>query len=230
MALFVALPFFGFWLGAQFGAATSLLLLPAQPVSPPTSGAGAAVWPGAAYYSDVAAWQTDQRMDAGFSIAYPLDFSVDDRYGAGAAQTTTDWRFSANGVPGSIRLIITIPAALEPQTNFRDARLTVGDSAAPAAVASCLTPDIPAGPGAKSATTTINGVPFSVFTFGDAGAGNLYQVTSYRTIHAGRCYAVEYAIHSAQIGNYPAEYGLRPFDQAFVADILDRMARTFRFE
>lgn len=75
----------------------------------------------------------------------------------------------------------------------------------------------------------MNGIVFTVFHSNDAGAGNYYETTSYRTLHAGQCYAIEYTIHSGQIANYPARYGLKPFDEAQLTDVLDRIVGTFKF-
>ena len=76
----------------------------------------------------------------------------------------------------------------------------------------------------------INGIDFTVFHFSDAGAGNIYETTSYRTVHGGQCWAIEYTIHSSQIGNYPPKYGLQPFNEATLHDVLDRIAGTFKFQ
>jgi hypothetical protein len=136
---------------------------------------------------------------------------------------------ASNNTPGVTWLSITIPAAFEPQTNFADAKLTVGDSGDSQAIAGCLAPIASGIPGESMATTTINGAVFSVYKTADAGAGNYYETTSYRTLHAGECYAVEYTIHSSQIANYPAQYELQPFNETMLTDVLDRMVGTFRF-
>ena len=98
------------------------------------------------------------------------------------------------------------------------------------AVQQCLTPDQTGVPNAGApATTTINGIVFTIFQSADAGAGNYYQTTSYRTLHAGACYAVEYTLHSSQILNYPAQYNLQQFDPNKVTDVLNRIVGTFKF-
>ncbi len=192
LAIFVALPFVGFWYGTQYGETLALTnvssLLPRWTAGPA----------GVSYYQRAANWPTDQCPDAGFSVAHPF-------------------------------VAVTIPATFEPQTNFADAKLTVGASGSNVAVAQCLKPDASGGSYTGVATTTIGGVPFSIFTSAGAGAGNFYETTSYRTLHAGKCYAVEYTIHSAQIMNYPAQYNLRPFQKNTLTDVLDRMVGTFRF-
>jgi hypothetical protein len=223
LVIFIVLPFFGFWLGIQYGEMVAPLA-----VTSSSSGGSSVTGPATSnYFSNVAEWQTDQRSDGGFSIAYPIDFQADDNYSMTAL---TDWRVGANGESGQKLLAITIPRIFEPQTNFADATLTVGKSSVQAAVAACLTPDQTAGPGAGMATTTINGIAFSIFKSSSAGAGNFYETTSYRTMHAGACYAVEYTIHSSQIGNYPPSYNLKPFDENQVAAVLDRMVGTFKFQ
>lgn len=220
LVLFVALPFIGFWLGTQFGETVAPLAN--SGVMQTASGTPSSN----PYYSNIAEWQTDQRPDAGFSIAYPIDFQADDNY---SITPVTDWRIGANGDPGQKLLTITIPSAFEPETNFADATFTVGKGSAQSSVADCLTPDQTGGPGTGVATTTINGVNFSIFQSASAGAGNFYETTSYRTIHEGSCYAVEYTIHSSQIANYPSSYNLQPFDPNQLTTVLDRIVGTFKF-
>jgi hypothetical protein len=69
-----------------------------------------------------------------------------------------------------------------------------------------------------------------VFNSSSAGAGNLYQTTSYRAIQGGECWAIEYTIHSSQIANYPSSYNLQPFNQTELTTLLDRIAGTFSFK
>jgi hypothetical protein len=222
LALFVALPFAGFWLGIQYGETISL-------INSSTGQIGSSTQQTSSYYSNTAEWQTDMRPDGGFSIAYPIDFQTDDNY---AITPSTDWRIGSNGEPGQKMLTITIPRIFEPQTNFADATLTVGKSSAQPAVANCLTPDQsdgPSGANLNGATTTINGIAFTIFKSASAGAGSYFETTSYRTMHTGACYAVEYTIHSSQIANYPSSYNLQPFDENEVTGVLDRMVGTFKF-
>jgi hypothetical protein len=218
LALFVALPFVGFWYGIQYGELLVLLHLDSSQSAVPAT---------ADYYSNVAAWPVDQRPDAGFSIAHPLDFQRDDVY---SIAPRVDWRLGSASEPGNLALTVTISRSFEPQTNFADAKLTVGKSGSVVARANCLKSDAGGGPYAGVATTTINGVPFSIFTSAGAGAGNFYETTSYRALHAGLCYAVEYTIHSSQIANYPAEYRLQRFDKNKLTNVLDRIVSTFKFQ
>ena len=113
LALFVALPFIGFYYGTKYGETVAWLQNPVVTQTPA----------GTDYYHNVATWQTDSDTQAGFSIAYPLDFQIDENY---PAQPSDDWSMSANGTPGDLALTVTVPSLFEPQTNFADAKLTVG--------------------------------------------------------------------------------------------------------
>jgi hypothetical protein len=226
LILFVVLPFFGFYLGLQYGEVIGYAMHDQSTIPPASSTSSGST--ASAYYSNTAEWQTDARNEAnaGFSIAYPIDFSADDNY---SATPSTDWSLNSGDIPGIKFLTVTIPSAFEPETNFAGATLTVGASASNQALANCFVSGA-VNPGATAASTTIGGVLFSVFTSSDAGAGNIYQTTSYRTTHAGECWAVEYTIHSSQIANYPASYNLQPFDQGMATDVLNRMVGTFQFQ
>lgn len=223
LVLFVGLPFAGFYLGIHYGRAT----MEAGGTAVGPQGSSTTSSPNAnTYYGNVAEWQTDSRPDAGFAITHPIDFTADDDY---AITPVTDWRLGANGTAGIKRVTITIPSTFEPQTNFGNAMLTVGDSKDQGAVANCMTVDLSGVPIGTVSTTTINGTVFSVYKSSDVGAGQLYETTSYRTVHAGACYAVEYTIHSSQIANYPASYNLQPFDEGKLTDVLGRIVGTFTF-
>ncbi|MGC9599088.1 MAG: hypothetical protein ABSE18_01760 [Minisyncoccia bacterium] len=222
IVLFVALPFIGFYYGIRYGmilqgTRDSAALTRQNATTSVTS-----------YYENVSAWQVGDRSDAGFSIAYPIDFDTNDSY---ATTPSIDWRFGVDeSQPGVLAFTLMIPRAFEPQTNFADAKLTVGYSANGVAVAQCLMPGPASGPSSATSSAMINGVAFTVFHATDAGAGNYYETTSYRTVQAGKCWAVEYTIHSSQIANYPPQYGLQPFDKAKLTDLLDRIVGTFRFQ
>ena len=225
LIIFVVFPFIGFYWGVGYG---EMLQATTQGTTVALTGTASTVVTGNGqeYYGNVSEWQTVQSDNGRFSIAYPIDFPADDYY---IATQGTDWRLNANNQAGVKYFTLTVPPAFEPQTNFADATLTVGASQNPTAVAQCLTPDQSGGAAMSTSTTAINGVQFTVFKFSDAGAGNYYETTSYRTIHGGQCYAVEYTIHSSQIANYPASYNLKPFDESQAATLLDRIVGTFTF-
>jgi hypothetical protein len=215
----VVLPFVGFYYGIQYGKLVAV-----------TSQAPAVVLSDeeiAAYYNDPAEWQADaNNTSGGFSIAYPIDFDAWDNF---PAASSTDWRMNAGGVPGVKYFTLTVPRAFEPQTNFAGTTLTVGGSKNSAALTQCMAPDQGGAPAEATSSTTINGIAFTIFHSSDAAAGNRYEPTSYRTLHAGECYAVEYTVHSGQIGNYPLSYDLQPFNEQNIDSLMQNIVGTFRF-
>ncbi len=232
LVLFVALPFAGFYFGAQYGKAAQsarepVLAIGAQggaAAGSSTSSSSSGLIP---YYATPSEWQVDaNNTQGGFSIAYPIDFDTQDNY---SVAPSTDWRVGANGAPGIKYFTLTVPRAFEPQTNFVDARLTVGASANNVAIAQCMASDPSGMPNAATSSAVVNGIDFTVFRSGGAGAGNYYDTTSYRTMHAGKCYAIEYTIHSAQIMNYPAEYHMQPYDAAKIGALMRNIIGTFKF-
>jgi hypothetical protein len=224
LILFVALPFIGFYYGMNYGEMIAVL---GRTPTTGTIATSTAQNSTASYYNTPSEWQTDANNTAGgFSIAYPIDFSAQDNY---SAAPSTDWRINANNTSGIKYFSLTVPPAFEPQTNLADVTLTVGGSKNNTAIAECLNADQSGGPIIATSSVTINGVAFTVFKSSDAGAGNIYQTTSYRTLHAGECYAVEYTIHSSQIGNYPSSYNLQPYNEQAVDSLMQTIVGTFKF-
>lgn len=157
-----------------------------------------------------------------FSFTYPTQFNLS----GGGGVYSQDWMVnsSANGM---LLVKVTIPQSFEPKTNFVDANFTVGVSAHPDAVASCLTAPKSGGQVQKS-LVTINGVAYTKYVSTGAAAGNLYETTSYRTLHGGQCYALEYTIHSGNIQNYPAG-AVAAFDHAKIQNVLEGIVQSFTF-
>jgi hypothetical protein len=209
----------------QYGK--TIALIGQTPTITSTTGTtGGATNTGVAFYNNPAEWELDANNTAGgFSISYPLDFDTQDNY---SIAPSTDWRLNANA-SGVKYFTLTVPRAFEPQTNFVDSTLTVGASAANAAVTQCLITDQSEGPTTATSSATINGINFTVFQFTDAGAGNYYETTSYRTLHAGKCYAVEYTVHYGQIANFPSSYNLQPFNEQQIDSVMQNIVGTFKF-
>jgi hypothetical protein len=174
------------------------------------------------YYSDVAEWQVNSDSSGGYSISSPFDFDVQQPPAPGGA---AEWHWNSTD-PGNVLFELTIPRALEPQTNFGGATLTVGSSSNAKSVADCLAPE-PAAE--KSWKQKIGGVEFVAFSASDNGMSHYHDITSFRALHGGKCYAIEYTIESTSIGVYPPAYALKAFDEPRVKAILDRIVGTFRF-
>ena len=156
-----------------------------------------------------------------FSFSYPSDLSVT---GAGGGYTQ-DWMVNAT-TSGMILAEINVPQTYEAGTNFADAKFTVGTSADPSAVASCLTYNPTGGKTVAATSTTIGGTAYSVLVSSDAGAGNYYDTTSYRTTRDNQCYAIEYTIHYANFQNFP-KGKVTQFDEAALKAKLDAIAQSF---
>ena len=158
-----------------------------------------------------------------FSFTYPSEFSVS----GGGVGYSTGWMDFAT-TSGMVLAKLTIPSTFEPNTNFGDATFTIGTSADPAAVKSCTTFSA-GGTKAAESQVIINGTTYTKFLESDAGAGNDYQTTSYRTVRNNQCYAVEYTIHSANIQNYDPSQGITAFDQNKVNSVLESIVQSVRF-
>jgi membrane-bound inhibitor of C-type lysozyme len=142
-----------------------------------------------------------------FSFAYSPDLNAS---GAGIGYTQ-EWMSNAT-TTGLVLAKLTLPKSFQPNTNFSEAKLTVGTSADPSAIASCLTDTT--GTSVNKSTVIINGTTFTKFVGSDAGAGNLYQTTSY---------------HTTNIGNYSPDQGIKEYDSAKVNAVLDSVVQSFRF-
>ena len=223
LLLFIAFPFIGFCLGMKYGE----LIAPIEAINLENA-TGTVTMSPEDYYNVPGEWQTDTHADGGFSIAAPTDFTIDAIY---SNVSVSDWSELSSGVMGLKMFTVGIPAAFEPQTNLAGATLSVGKSSASAAITNCLQPEHDERPGmGYQATTTINGITFSITKFSGAGAGNLYDTTTYRTLRANACWSVEYTIHSTQLANWPAAYQLKQFDAKKLTDVLDLMVGTFKFQ
>ncbi|MCX6790488.1 MAG: MliC family protein [Candidatus Kaiserbacteria bacterium] len=156
-----------------------------------------------------------------FSFTLPTDFLIS----GSAIGYTQEWSVDAT-TTGQVLAHIDVPQSYEPGTNFGDAKFTIGMSADPVAIAECLTSSY--GGMGSSTPSTIDSIPFTKLTSSGVGAGNLYETTSYRTVRDSQCYAVEYTIHSMNIGNYTPG-AVKAFDRARVESALEEVVHSFQF-
>lgn len=171
--------------------------------------------------SDVLGYEIYTDQAKSFSFTLPTDLLI-----AGSAiGYTQEWSVDAT-TTGQALAHIDVPQSYEPGTNFGDAKFMIGMSADPVAIAECLTSSY--GGMGSSTPAIIGGVPFTKLTSSGVGAGNLYETTSYRTMKDSQCYAVEYTIHSMNIGNYTPG-AVQPFDRARVESALEGVVHSFQF-
>ncbi len=157
-----------------------------------------------------------------FSFSYPSIARLSGSDGS----YTTDWMFNATST-GMLLAKVIIPRDVQPKTNFSEARLTIGVSSQDAAITGCLIPT--SGAQVATSTLSINGIPYTVITSNDAGAGNFYQTTSYRAVHDDQCYAIEYTIHTTNIDNYSPDQGITEYDATTIKALLENMVQSFRW-
>ena len=156
-----------------------------------------------------------------FSFTYPNTGTL-----SGSLGYDTNWR-AGTQESGMLLASVSIPGSIEPKTNLGDSKFTVGTSSDPTAVAKCLTENEEGS--SKGTVVTINGVQYTKLTMSDAGAGNLYDTTSYRTVRNGQCYAIEYTIHSSELGNYDPSQGISAYDKTSVMNMFEGIVQSFKF-
>lgn len=157
-----------------------------------------------------------------FSFSYPEQFILS----GGDIGYSQDWSVGTDKL-GQLLTVLDIPRTLMPKTNFAGSKFTVGRSADPDAVKNCLVYNY-GGMGTTS-EATIGERKFTKMTFTDAGAGNFYETTSYKTIYNEQCYVIEYNIHSTNIYNYSPDQGIKSFDKAKIVHILEGIVESFSF-
>jgi membrane-bound inhibitor of C-type lysozyme len=158
-----------------------------------------------------------------FSFSYPSGMSV---IGGGGGYTQ-DWMVNAT-TSGMVLAEIKLPQSYLPGSNFGDAKFTVGTSADPSALSTCLTYNPTGAPKFASSTVTISGTTYAVLQSSNPGAGNYYDTTSYRTERDSQCYAIEYTIHYANFQNFP-KGKVTQFDEAALKSTLDSIVKSFTF-
>jgi|WetSurMetagenome_2_1015567.scaffolds.fasta_scaffold61927_2 membrane-bound inhibitor of C-type lysozyme len=162
---------------------------------------------------------TDQEKT--FSFSHPSRFVLS----GGELGYTPNWSYNASS-SGLILAVVDIPRSFLPGTNFGEAKFSVGTSADPDAVKNCLKASY--GDFGTTTILTIGDRQFTKITYTDVGAGNYYDIASYRTVYNGQCYVAETLIHSSNIENYSPDQGIKPFDRLKVSLILDGMVRSFK--
>lgn len=171
-------------------------------------------------------WKTYSNNQYEFSVSYPADFQLQ----FPSADNSSDWEYIGNTDATGTKIIdIYIPKSFEgDKTNFGDANFRVGASQSSTALSQCLNP-IPANLITDTSNLTINGTNYFKFATTDAGAGNRYQITSYRTIKNNTCFAVDLMVHYSVLENYDPSMGIKAFDQNKIDSVLNQILNTFYF-
>jgi hypothetical protein len=123
----------------------------------------------------------------------------------------------------SLQLIDT---AAYDKTNLIEAYFLFGVTNDPGIVASCTLPVSMGGEETVTGEVNINGILFTRSEAAGLGAGNIYEQIFHRAAHQGRCYEVTFFVHSANIGNYAPEAGIREFDRAALQQKFESLLST----
>ena len=86
----------------------------------------------------------------------------------------------------------------------------------------------PVDSGPPENVTTADGITFLKETGADAGAGNVYHLTSYSVLHATTCVIITFVLHSTN----PQMYDTPPpeYDAAAESQVFEKILSTFRFD
>jgi hypothetical protein len=155
-------------------------------------------------------------QDFGFSFKYPKEFELREDL------EQIPWEFGAfMNIRPLVR--IAIPKVTMQGTNLSEAGIDVVATRDARAVAECLVPSEFEAHGEK----VIGGQVFTAFTQSGAGAGNFYEIASYRRIAGDSCLVFDLFIHSTSIDNYDPAQGIREFDRNATIGALESIVNTY---
>lgn len=160
-------------------------------------------------------WKTFS--NAGFSIKYPKDFTVN-----------TNYKNETNG-PGQVQtgVSFTIPATLAAGTNLsKDSLISVEENSKVTVCEAKSFIDAGLLESDSQQTVLLNGGQYTVVTTGDAGAGNFYEQYII-AIPGPACRVVRMLIHSTNIGNYDPGT-IKEFDKSALLSIYETMAASYK--
>lgn len=156
-----------------------------------------------------------------FSVSYPQNAFLS----GGGIGFSDNW-LNMSTSSGLVLVEITLPRSAYPKTNFSEGVFTLGTSADEQALAECTTGRNLGSE--KGESVVLGGMPYTKFMYSDAGAGNLYETTSYRMQMQGQCYVLEYTIHTTNIGNYSPDQGIKEYDAKKVHDIFEGIVSSVK--
>jgi hypothetical protein len=179
---------------------------PTPTEAPPTPTATATGVPTAVATQDEIAGWSSYHDDLGmFSLLYPSDWM----------------RWDSPGYP------VIFSVRVPPGTTLgeKQMRINVIQGASECSNANAGGP-VDSGP--PENVTTPDGLTFLRETGADAGAGNVYHLTSYSILHATTCVTITFVLHSTN----PQMYDTPPpdYDAAAESEVFGKILNTFRFD
>jgi len=111
-------------------------------------------------------------------------------------------------------------------TNLSEAYLSFSTSSDPSIVASCTQTSANAENENIVGNVNINGISFTQSENNGVAAGNIYQQIFYRAAYQGECYEIMFFTHSGNIGNYPADSGIKEFEHVTLTQKFEAIFST----
>jgi hypothetical protein len=163
----------------------------------------------------MAGWKDYRSNERAFSLAYPEDWKVDEKYAYQALGPGKD-------IPG---VSFTIPEDMTDGKNLsKDTKVSV--EFLPKDAACDAQRFLGNGIAEEHLVVSQDGTQWSTGKTAGAGAGNFYEETVYAAEGANYCYGLRLFIHSTNIGNY--EPGtVEEFDRGALEDVFALMRESF---
>ena len=147
-----------------------------------------------------------QNSSAGYSISYPRGFAVREN------DTLITDDFQIDGTA------FIFPDSYAEGKTLNETKIHVG-------VQKDACPDSQS----PKTAVTINNTQFQKFDWSGVGAGNLYQGTTYETMHGNfSCYIITLYMHSCNLGPDCSPGHAKSFDKQPLVDVFEKMLGTFK--
>lgn len=112
------------------------------------------------------------------------------------------------------------------QTNLLEADFLIGSTTQSDILQNCTQPASLGGPESIVGEVNINGINFTRSEAVGLAAGNIYEQIYHRAVVNGACYEVIFFIHSANIGVYAPDAGVKEFDRAALLQGFENILST----
>ena len=148
--------------------------------------------PSGAPTSALRVWKS---TDSTIALLYPSYLTPMQDF-PGTYFTPGGWRAMFDGAaagPGDGLVRFIAHTSLEGEVSRRATEiLQIGTSDDPSVLRDCLTSGLEGGDGAKQSDRMVGGVPFTVYTNGDAGMSHQLSSVDLRSVHDDRCIAIDW--------------------------------------
>jgi hypothetical protein len=220
----------------RLAALAAAFLLAACTPSSPSPGAadpGTAATAGAAGPAPSTAVSAADRPSAGardfrseewgFRIDYPPEWKLQRDFDHGYLANGAWKTYAASGSKGTPVLALSLPGS----NAITAGELRIGVSDAANEVRRCTAPPDAVRPGSVG-EAHVGGAVFATFEAADAAMSHYLSVRSYRTVHEGRCYAIDLLVTGTtpQVYDPPAT---PPFTRVHAFEQLQQALQGFRF-